>query len=100
MFLISNFTEITSNLTKWSLQGYETTLGVVFYAIVFSAIIGYVYLKQQSAVAAVAVILIIVTAFGVILTGLDPWVNFLYLIVAFTITGLILIFVIRKRGGY
>jgi len=100
--LLSNFTYIREHLVQWSLQGYETALGAIFYVLIFTAIIGYVYLKQQSAVAAVIVILILITAFSTFISQLSPftpWVNMMLILSAIVITGLILIFYIRKRGG-
>jgi len=100
--MLHNFTYIQEHFIEWSLQGYEDTLGILFWGIIFTSIIGYVYLKQQSAVAAVAAILIIISSFGSYLlyrnSPLGPWMILLYIIVGIVITGLFLIFINRRRG--
>jgi len=100
-FLISNFTNFTNvreNFISWSLQGYTTALGFLFWPIVFSTLIGYVYIKQRSATAAIAAILIIFAIFGSSLIGVGPWVTLLYIVVSLAFTGLLLLFIIRRRG--
>lgn len=82
---------------EMSLKGYENALGFLVFPIIFTAIIAYVYLKNQSAVAAVAAILIIFAAFGNHLLGVDPWYSLMYIIVALVVTALVLIFMTKMR---
>jgi len=82
-----NFTDIIQNLVNWSTHGYVMTLGVFFWPILFTGIIGYVYLKQQSLVAAAVAILILFAAFfNAIALTVQPWINFLYIAVALIVS--------------
>jgi len=75
------------NLVEWSTHGYVMALGFFFWPLVFTGIIGYVYLKQQSLVAAAMAILILFAAFfNAIALTVQPWINFLYIAVAATIS--------------
>ena len=100
--MLHNFTYIQEHLVSWSMQGYETVLGGFVYPLIFTAIIGYVYLKQQSAVAASIGILIILAAFGPILinyaAGVAIWVTIMEIIVFLSITALVLIFFTKWRN--
>jgi len=77
--------------------GYMNVLGVFVWPLIFTAIIGYIYLKNQSAVAGVAAILILFAAFGNALMGVDPWYSFMQIIVAIVVTALILVFITKFR---
>jgi len=79
------------------LLGYTNVLGVFLWPLIFSAIIGYIYLKNQSATVAAAGILIIFAAFSNALIGVDPWYSLMHIIVALVITGLILVFLTKVR---
>jgi len=94
----SNFTYVRQHFIEWSMQGYTTALGFLFWPIVFSTCIGYVYIKQRSATAAVAAVLLIFVTLGSYLTNVGPWVTLLYILVSLAFTGLLLIFIIRRRG--
>ena len=94
-----NFTNITSDFMTWSTQGYTTALGFVFWPIIFTTIITYVYLKNRSVAAALAAILIIFAAFGSTLFNIEPWIVLLYIISGLIFTGLVLIIIIKRRGG-
>jgi hypothetical protein len=83
---------------EWSFQGYINAMGFFFWPILFTAIIVYVYLKNQSMVAAAVAILIIVTVFSNAFAGVNPYLNFLYIVVSLIVSGLILMIFI-KRGG-
>jgi len=95
---ITNYTTIMGDFWNWATQGYNITLGVLFYPMFLGGVIGYVYTKQQSVVAAAVAILVIVTAFVGLFAGNDAVVMFLHLLVAFIISGLLLLFLIRVRG--
>lgn len=95
--LVVNYTYIMGDLFNWSMQGYVNAMGFFLWPFIFSVVIGYVYLKQQSAVAAAVATLIIFAAFGEYLMGVDIWVSLMHLLVALTITGLVVVFLTRIR---
>ena len=94
---MNNWTYIMQNFMEWSTQGYVSALGFLFYPILFTGIIGYVYLKQQSLVAVAAAILIIFSAFGNALVDVEPFMNFLYISVSLIVTALVLWFILKRR---
>jgi len=94
----SNFSYVRQHFIEWSLQGYTTAFGFFFWPLVFTTCIGYVYIKQRSATAAVAAILIIFATVGSYLTNVGAWVTLLYILVSLAFTGLLLVFIIRRRG--
>ena len=96
--LVTNYTEIMGDFWNWSTQGYTISLGVLFYPLFFFGVIGYIYTKQQSVVAASVAILAIITAFAGLFAGNDLVVMVLHLLVAFIISGLLLLFLIKVRG--
>lgn len=94
-----NYTEIITNFFTWSTQGYETALGFYFIPLVFSGIIGYLYIKTESVtVASVAGIILIGTysASG-LYADVQAWVLFIQIIVTISTVGLIILFVSRWR---
>lgn len=97
LVLISNYSEIMSNFSGWALQGYMVVGMGVFYAIVFSAVGGYVYLKNQSVVVWAIVMLIFMAAFGNALIGVDMFVSFVQICFVLAITGLFLVFFTKFR---
>ena len=97
MALSHNFTWIMQHFMQWSMQGYETVLGVFVWPLIFTAVVGYVYMKQQSAVAAAIATLIIFAAFINALLGVDTWRNIMYIFTALAITALFLIFFTKVR---
>jgi len=96
---MQNWTYWMENLVELSMQGYVTSLGFFFYPVLFSFITAYVYLKLQSATGAVIVILVIMAVFGNALMGVEAWVTMMHLFCALVITGLVLVFVSKRRGG-
>lgn len=96
---LHNFTYWHQHLFELSMQGYTTVLGVFVWPLIFMGVIGYVYLKQQSYVAAAVATLVIISTFGNYLIGVDELMILLYLFVALAMTGLILIFLSKKREG-
>ena len=95
-----NFTYIMENFWTWSTQGYTSVVGYFFWPIILSAIIGYIYLKSSSAMAATVAILLFFAAFASsgIFIELSPFVMILQLIVAITSAALVLLFVSRWRS--
>jgi len=83
---------------EYSTQGYINVVGFLFWPIVFSAIIGYVYLKNQSVTIVAVVILIVFAAFGNMFVGVDEWYSLMYILVALAVTGLLLVFLTKVRG--
>ena len=80
-----------------AMLGYMDVLGVFVWPLIFTAVIGYVYLKNQSAVAGAAAILILFAAFGNALAGVDPWYSLMYILVALVVTALLLVFLTKYR---
>lgn len=96
--MIHNFTYIQQHLVEWSLQGYVGIFGVgIFWAIMFTTIGGYIYLKQQSVVAWAVGMLIIIAAFGNSIMGITLWVSFMQILVALVFMGLFLVFITKIR---
>ena len=95
-----NFTYIMENFWSWSTQGYVTTVGYFFYPIIISAIIGYIYLKSQSAVVASVAILLFVSAFGMtgIFADVSSFVILLEIIAILSCSALVVLFVSRWRS--
>jgi len=85
------------NLLQQALLGYTEVLGFFVYPIMFSAIIGYIYMKNQSAVAGAVAILIIFASFGNVFLGVDPWYSLMQILVALSVTALILMFITKYR---
>jgi hypothetical protein len=82
---------------QWSMQGYTTALGFFVWPIIFIGVITYVYLKNQSVVAASIAILIIVTAFSDTFIDVPALYTFLHVLVALIIAGLFLVFFTKMR---
>ena len=97
---MNNITYIMENFWAWSTQGYIDTVGYFFWPIMLSAAIGYIYLKNQSVIAAVVAILLFLAAFGSsgIFIHLSPFVMILQLIVTISLTGLVVLFLSRWRN--
>lgn len=79
------------------MQGYVTVFGVFLWPLLFMAVIGYVYLKQQSFVAAAVATMIIVSVFGNYLMGINELMIVLYLFVSLSLTALLLVFISKRR---
>lgn len=94
-----NFTYIHENLMSWSLQGYVTVLGYLFWPLFFSVIIVYIYLKNQSLTVMSVSILIIVSIFGEFIANVSPFYNLLFISVTLIFTVIILMFFLRRRVG-
>lgn len=92
-----NWTEWTQNLVEKSMGPYEQVLGIFAWAFIFTVVIGYVYLKQQSMVAAAVATLVIVAVFANYMVGVSAWLNMMYILVALAIAALIVTLVSRRR---
>lgn len=79
------------------MSGYTTVLGVFVWPIIFTGILGYIYLKNQSLVVVVAGILMVMAVFGNALMGVDAWINMLYVFTAMVVAALFLFFFVRRR---
>ena len=97
---MANYTYITQHFIEWCMQGYTNVMGYFIWPIIFSAVIGYVYIKNASAISASVAIIIVFTCFAATgwIAGVPILVMLFQLIVALSITGLILYFVTRRRG--
>ena len=92
-----NWTYWTQNLIEQSLLGYQNVLGLFLWPFIFSVVIGYIYLKNQSVTVAGIVILIFFASFGNVLMGVEPWYSFMHILVALIFSGLVLIFLTKVR---
>jgi hypothetical protein len=79
------------------MSGYTTVLGVFVWPLIFTAILGYVYLKNQSLLMVAAGALMIMAVFGNALMGVEAWINLLYVMTALIVAALFLIFFVRRR---
>lgn len=95
---INNWSYWAENLMELSMQGYTDTLGVFVWPLIFTAVIGYVYLKNQSVVTAAAAGLILFAAFSNVLIGVSVWANLMMVLICLAITGLLLFFIVKRRG--
>lgn len=94
---LHNFTYIQQHLIEWSMSAYTNILGGLAWALIFTAILGYVYLKNQSMIMVAATILMIMAIFSNALIGLEMWMNLLYVFVAIIVSAVFLIFFVRRR---
>jgi hypothetical protein len=78
------------------MSGYVSAIGVFVWPVIFAAIIGYIYLKNQSLTIAAVAALMIIAVFGNALMGVDAFINFLYIAVSLIVTGVVLLFIIRR----
>jgi len=92
-----NFTYWTEHLFSQIMSGYETVFGLFLWPLIFMGVIGYVYLKQQSFVAAAVAAMMIISIFGNVLMGVSEVVIVLYLFVSLAMTALLLIFIGKRR---
>jgi len=92
-----NFTYWQQHLFEQIMYGYNAVLGLFVWPLIFTAVIGYVYLKQQSFVAAAVAAMIIIAVFGNYMVGMEIWVSLMYILVALAITALFLMFLSKRR---
>ena len=97
--MLNNWTYIWGNFTNWSLSAYTDipVFGNFFWPIIFTAVIGYVYLKQQSFTAAAVAALILLAVFTNVLVGVQTWVSVMQILVSLAMTALVLIFLTKLR---
>lgn len=94
----TNFTYWQEHLMEQIMLGYHIALGLFVWPLIFMAVIGYVYFKQQSYVAAAVAAMIIVSVFGNYMVGMEIWISLMYILVALAVTALFLIFLTRRRN--
>ena len=95
-----NWTDWSSDLIGKSMGPYETTMGVGAWILIFTAIIGYVYLKQQSYVAAAIASLVLLVSFvatGYLLNA-ESWVILITIFLSLSFTGLFILFIAKRRN--
>lgn len=83
------------------MQGYTIALGFVVWPIIFSGVIGYVFIKNSSAISAsVAIIILFTTLAGTgWIAGVPVLALFFQVVVALSITGVVLYLLVRRRGA-
>lgn len=96
---ITNFTELVNGtgILDYSMQAYVEILGVFTYPLIFCGIIGYVYMKQQSVVAAAVATLVLFAAFDSVIFGAGIFVTIMHILVTIAIGALFLMFFTRWR---
>jgi len=95
-----NWSEWSGHLVDKSMAGYETTMGMGAWVLIFTAIIGYVYLKQQSFVAAASAGIIILTSFAATgyLLDVDTWILMITIFISLALAGLFVLFISKRRN--
>ena len=99
--LVTNFTDLINGtgIINYSMSAYINILNVFTYPLIFCGIIGYVYLKQQSVVAAAIATLILFTAFDAAVVKADSFVIVMHIFVTISIGALFLLLFSRWRQG-
>ncbi len=94
-----NFSYMQQNLIPMMIQGYERVLGHFIWAFIFSAIIGYIVVKNKSTTAGAVAILLIFGAFGStsVFLQMSAFTMFMQLIFALSITGIVVVYFMRRR---
>lgn len=96
---ITNFSELINGtgIINYSMQAYIGILGVFTYPLIFCGIIGYVYTKQQSVIAAAVATLVLFAAFDAVILGVGIFVTVVHILVTIAIGALFLMFFTRWR---
>ena len=100
--MITNFTEfLEGGMVYYAMRGYTTALGFLVYPLIFTGIIGYIYIKQQSIISAVVVILLLIGAFGTALvqyyTGVESWISAMAIFVGLGLASLFVLWLTKSR---
>ena len=95
---ITNFSDLINGtgILDYSLSAYTGILGSFFYPVIFCGIIGYVYMKQQSVIAASVATLILFGAFDIV-TQVPMFVMIMHILVTIAVGALFLLFFARWR---
>jgi len=98
---VTNFSDIINGtgIINYSMSAYVNILGVFTYPLIFCGIIGYVYMKQQSVIAAAIVTLVLFAAFNVAILGATMFVTIMHIFITVAIGALFLMFFSRWRGA-
>jgi len=96
---ITNFTELINGtgIINYSMQSYINILNAFTYPLIFCGIIGYVYMKQQSVIAAAITTLILFAAFDIV-TQVPAFVMIMHILVTISIGALFLLLFSRWRN--
>ena len=96
---IPNFTDIINGtgIIEYSMSAYTNILFGFTYPLIFCGIIGYVYMKQQSVIAAAVATLILFTAFDVLILRAEVFITVMHIFVTIAIGALFLLFFSRWR---
>ena len=96
---MNNFTYIWENFISWSTQGYVNVVDIFLWPIIFSVVVGYIYLSNQSATTGAVAIVIIFAAFTAtgIFAQVGAFTMFMQLMASIIFTGLVLVFLTRWR---
>ena len=96
---ITNFSDIINGtgIIEYSMSAYTNILVGFTYPLIFCGIIGYVYLKQQSVIAAAVVTLVLFVSFDIV-TQVPIFVMVMHIFVTIAVGSLFLLFFTRMRG--
>ena len=96
---ITNFTDLINGtgIIDYSMSAYINILGAFTYPLIFCGIIGYVYMKQQSVIAASVATLILFAAFNTAILGVDIFVTVMHILITISIGALFLMFFSKWR---
>ena len=95
-----NWSDWHLHLIDKSMAPYETVMGVGAWVLIFTGIVGYVYVKQQSYVAAAVASFVLLTVFaaGGYLISMESWVILITIFMCLAFTGLLLLFISKRRN--
>ena len=96
---ITNFSDIVNGtgIINYGMQAYVIILGGFTYPLIFCGVIGYVYMKQQSVIAAAVATLILFSAFDTFVLGASVFVTVMHIFVTIAVGALFLMFFTRWR---
>jgi len=92
-----NFTYWSEHFFEMAFLGYQNAIGFLFWPLIFTAVLAYVYQKSQSLVAVAATILIITAGFGNHLMNVNIYFSILHIFTALILSILVLIFITKMR---
>ena len=96
---ITNYTDLINitGLLNYSMASYTNILLVFTYPLIFCGIIGYVYIKQQSVIAAAVVTLILFGAFSSLVVKSGIFITIMHIFVTIAVGALFLLLFTRWR---
>jgi len=96
---VTNFTDLINGtgIIEYSMSAYTNILFGFTYPLIFCGIIGYVYMKQQSVIAAAVATIILFAAFDALILRADIFILIMHILVTLAVGSLFLLLFIRLR---